>query len=77
MKLIRGSLYLDKLIESIGTPDIKAITGVRRSGKSKPLEAFKDHLLETVADANAIHFLGDVPSALSCSASLWLRPLFR
>ena len=44
MKLIDRNQYLDKLINVIGTPDIKVITGVRRSGKSKLLEAFKDYV---------------------------------
>ena len=44
MKLIERKQYLDKLINVIGTPDIKVITGVRRSGKSKLLEAFKDYV---------------------------------
>ena len=40
MKLIERKYYLDKLIRVIDTHDIKVITGVRRSGKSKLLEAF-------------------------------------
>lgn len=55
MKLIERNVYLDKMISVIGTPDIKVITGVRRSGKSKLLEAFRDYVEETYADANVIH----------------------
>ena len=46
MKLIERKHYLDKLINVIGTPDIKVITGVRRSGKSKLLDAFKEYILK-------------------------------
>lgn len=53
MKLIERE-YLDKLIDVIGTPDIKVITGVRRSGKSKLLEAFKEYVLNNIEDANII-----------------------
>lgn len=33
MKLIERIVYLEKLINTINTPDIKAITGFRRAGK--------------------------------------------
>lgn len=55
MKLIDRQGDLDKLINVIGTPDIKVITGVRRSVKSKLLEAFKEYIEENYADANVLH----------------------
>lgn len=55
MKLIARTAYLNKMIHVIGTPDIKVLTGVRRSGKSKLLEAFRMYVLENVQDANIIH----------------------
>ncbi len=55
MKLIVRQAYLNKLIHVMGTPDIKIITGVRRSGKSKLLETFKDYIANSFSDANIIH----------------------
>ena len=55
MKLIDRNTYLDKLKNVVGTPDIKVITGVRRSGKSKLLEAFKKYIKSADSDANIIH----------------------
>lgn len=55
MKLIKRDKYLNELISVIGTPDIKVITGIRRSGKSKLLEAFKKYIEENIDNYNIIH----------------------
>ena len=55
MKLIERKYYLDKLIRVIDTPDIKVITGVRRSGKSKLLEALQKYIAKNYDNANIIH----------------------
>lgn len=54
MKLIEREYYLSKLINVIGTPDIKIITGVRRSGKSKLLESFKKYIENNIENHNII-----------------------
>ena len=61
MKLIKREKYLNELINVIGTPDIKVITGIRRSGKSKLLEAFKKYIEENVEDYNIIHINFSLP----------------
>ena len=61
MKLITRNQYLEKLINVIGTPDIKVITGVRRSGKSKLLEAFKSYIEQNVPDHNIIQINFNLP----------------
>lgn len=53
MKLITRNHYLNKLINVMNTPDIKVITGVRRSGKSKLMDAFIS-ILEKEENANII-----------------------
>ncbi len=55
MKLIEREHYLSKMINVIDTPDIKIITGVRRSGKSKLLEAFKEYINNNEKNSNIIH----------------------
>lgn len=48
--------YLDEVIRTMGTEDIKVITGVRRSGKSILLDDFKKYVGKNVDDANIISF---------------------
>ncbi len=55
MKLIVRSAYLEEMASLAMTPDIKIITGVRRSGKSKLMEAFSEQLKQTDHDVNIIH----------------------
>ena len=43
------------MIAAINTPDIKVLTGVRRCGKSKLLEAFKSYVMKNNSNANIIH----------------------
>ena len=54
MKIIERD-YLKDLISIIGTPDIKVITGVRRSGKSKLLEQFKEYIEKNIENYTIIY----------------------
>ena len=61
MKLINREKYLNSLINVIGTPDIKVLTGIRRSGKSKLLEAFKQYITQNIENTNIIHINFNIP----------------
>ncbi len=54
MKLVVREEYLQRLIELNGTPDIKIITGVRRSGKSKLMLSYIEYLHKNDKKANVI-----------------------
>ncbi len=55
MKLIERTAYMEELKDLLQTPDIKVITGVRRSGKSKLLDALAAYLQSSDEQANVIH----------------------
>jgi len=55
MKWIERDFYLDKLKRVQGTPDIKVITGVRRSGKSRLLEDFVEYVKKSESQANVTY----------------------
>ena len=54
MQLIDRETYLNRLISLKGTPDIKVITGVRRSGKSRLLEKYIGWIEENEQESNII-----------------------
>ena len=62
MKLIDREYYLKKLINVMGTPDIKIITGVRRCVKSKLLEQLNQY----------IKGLNDSSNVISINLNEWL-----
>ena len=54
MKLIERSTLLNRLRNLRGTPDIKIITGIRRSGKSQLMKDFMDRIRVAEPDVNII-----------------------
>ena len=54
MNYIERKQYLDRIIDLEGTPDIKIITGMRRSGKSELMKAYIRYLRENRSNANII-----------------------
>ena len=55
MAYIERKQYLDRIKDLEGTPDIKIITGVRRSGKSELMKAFIRFLRQNRENANIIY----------------------
>ncbi len=54
MRLIERDFYLEQLERTRKTPDIKVVTGIRRSGKSKLLDMFAKRIELTEKNANII-----------------------
>ena len=54
MKTIVRKNYLNRIIELKDTPDIKIITGIRRSGKSKLMQAYIEYLKTNYDKINII-----------------------
>ncbi len=55
MKTILRKRYLDRMIDLKDTPDIKIITGIRRSGKSQMMQAFVEYLQDNFDNVNIIY----------------------
>ena len=54
MNLIDRPEYMQRLLDLTGTPDIKIITGIRRSGKSELMKAYIRRIAEAQPEANII-----------------------
>ena len=69
MKLIRRDKYISQLEMVKNIPDIKVITGVRRSGKSKLMDAFSAIIAED-KNANVVRI------RLNQIRNFWMLTLF-
>lgn len=54
MKTIMRKRYMDRMKDLRDTPDIKIITGIRRSGKSNLMQAYIKYLADNFKDINII-----------------------
>ncbi len=66
MKIIERKDYINRLIRLRNTPDIKIITGLRRSGKSELVRVYMDWI-STNEDANIIYNISNLTSASKVS----------
>ena len=55
MKIIQRKKYLEELSGLVNIPDIKIITGIRRSGKSKLMDALVQVIKQSDPTGNVIH----------------------
>lgn len=55
MRIIDRPMYMNKLMDVKNTPDIKVITGIRRSGKSRLIEQYAE-ILKQEDHANVVYF---------------------
>lgn len=55
MKIIPRLTYMDELSGIINIPDIKIITGIRRCGKSKLMDALTQIIKDSDPSGNIIH----------------------
>jgi len=54
MKILERTTYLERLMRLKGTPDIKIVTGLRRSGKSELLHQYIEKIKRTETNVNII-----------------------